>query len=798
MTDTPKLPPQNIEAEQSFLGACILDAKFVFQKCMIHPEDFYKDAHKRIFTAIQSIYSRGDTVDLVVLGAELKSAGYVESCGGMSYLALLVTNTPTAANCRSHEKIILNLSQQRNLIHKATSIISRAYEGEDSDKLIYEMRMDLSKLQHGDSEVLVTHQEIILQTMDFIEKRSSKQGELSGMPTGFKDMDILTDGWQPSELIIIAGRPGMGKASHLDAKILTISGWSLMRDIKIGDMVAGAHGEFNKVLGVYPQGMKEIYEVVLNDGGKTKCCSEHLWLTKTRKNRKSKANGSVKSLKDIMKSIKVNKDNRLNHSIPYVQPINFIKLELPINPYIMGIYLGDGTSNKHVRIHNPEVDILDKVGKLLPDTDCFGENMRIGRSIKRKIRCKQPSSVKQYLAKMGLLSKTLDKKFIPKDYLLSDIHDRVLLLQGLCDSDGYVCDGGGGLIEYSTESFQLTEDIKFLVGTLGGRCTFRKIKTYYTKNRKIIYTGIAYRGMISFTNDIVPVSSKKHLLKWKPPTRCLERFIKEVNRVGMAECQCILVDSPEHLYVTDDFIITHNTALLSAFAHAPAARGFPVGQIHLEMGKTQLGVRAVAEQSGIPIRRLRTGSIEDKHWGVIAQACGYLSTLPIYSAFSSYSDVQISRTIDDMALDKKCKLIGIDYLQLAKTSSQRHGMSREQEISSISRMLKQKAKEYEIPIIALCSLNRQCEARPDKRPILSDLRESGAIEQDADVVGFIYRDELYNKDTEDKGIAEVIFRKGRMMELDTIRLQWDGSITTYRDLILNQGQNIEERRYPEK
>jgi replicative DNA helicase len=216
-------------------------------------------------------------------------------------------------------------------------------------------------------------------------------------------------------------------------------------------------------------------------------------------------------------------------------------------------------------------------------------------------------------------------------------------------------------------------------------------------------------------------------------------------------------------------------------AKGAAKAGHAVGMIHLEMGKSQLGMRSISGKSGIPLNNLRRGRVRDHEWDRISNACGELARLQVFLDFSATTDRAIAKTIDNMVFDKGCEIIVIDYIQLATTEDST-GRNREQEVSAISRMLKLKAKEHHIPVIALAQLNRQCELRQDKRPMTADLRESGALEQDADIIAFLYIDEKYNPATIDKGIAEVIFRKGRMIELDTVKLQWDGPTTTYRDL----------------
>ena len=196
-------------------------------------------------------------------------------------------------------------------------------------------------------------------------------------------------------------------------------------------------------------------------------------------------------------------------------------------------------------------------------------------------------------------------------------------------------------------------------------------------------------------------------------------------------------------------------------------------------------MRFLSGMARIDAKRLKIGRIADREWGRLAQAADQLSKSKVFiddSGDLTVMDVR-SRCRRLVAVEKRVDLIVIDYLQLMKGSkaASKDG-SREREISEISRNLKNLAKELKVPIIALSQLNRGLENRPNKRPMLSDLRESGAIEQDADMVCFIYRDEVYNKDTEDKGVAELIVGKHRAGETATIRLAWLSEYTLFANL----------------
>jgi replicative DNA helicase len=206
----------------------------------------------------------------------------------------------------------------------------------------------------------------------------------------------------------------------------------------------------------------------------------------------------------------------------------------------------------------------------------------------------------------------------------------------------------------------------------------------------------------------------------------------------------------------------------------------------LEMGKEELGFKMLSGMSRIDSKRLKVGRMLDRDWQRLAQAADSLSKSKIFiddSGDLTVMDVR-ARCRRLLAQEKRLDLIVIDYLQLMKGSraASKGDGSREREISEISRNLKTIAKELKVPVIALSQLNRGVESRPNKRPMLSDLRESGAIEQDADIVAFIYRDEVYNKETEDKGVAELIIAKHRAGETDTVRLAWLAEYTLFANL----------------
>lgn len=221
---------------------------------------------------------------------------------------------------------------------------------------------------------------------------------------------------------------------------------------------------------------------------------------------------------------------------------------------------------------------------------------------------------------------------------------------------------------------------------------------------------------------------------------------------------------------------------LNIAANAALRGNAPVAIFSLEMSKDQLVNRILCSEAMVDSNKVRTGKLDEDDWVKLAGAIGPLSESEIYiDDTPGISVMEIRTKCRKLKIEKDIGLVVIDYLQLVQGSNKRAG-SREQEISEISRSLKILAKEINVPVIALSQLSRAVEQRPDHRPMLSDLRESGAIEQDADIVMFLYRDDYYNKESEKKDIAEVIIAKQRGGSTGTVELLWMGNYTKFVNL----------------
>src|SRR5262249_31084187 len=221
--------------------------------------------------------------------------------------------------------------------------------------------------------------------------------------------------------------------------------------------------------------------------------------------------------------------------------------------------------------------------------------------------------------------------------------------------------------------------------------------------------------------------------------------------------------------------------------------GNKVAFFALEMSKEQLVQRLLSIESGVDQQRLRTGLIYDEEWEHISRAIGVLSQTEIYiDDTAGISTMEMRSKARRLAAERGIDLVIVDYLQLMQGHVGGRNENRVQEISEISRSLKALARELNVPVLALSQLSRAVEGRQSKVPQLSDLRESGSIEQDADVVMFIYREDIYNPDSERKNIADIIIAKHRNGPVGEISLYFQASQTRFRDLEETQPSATEE------
>ena len=359
------------------------------------------------------------------------------------------------------------------------------------------------------------------------------------------------------------GPPGSGKAQPLYSKIKIPNGWTTMGDIKLGEKVCTPDGKISNVIGLFPQGKKDIYRIHFKDGRYSDCCKDHLWKVY---NKEWKLKWKILSLKQINDYITTYKGKLY---IPLNNCVYGHKQKLQIDPYVMGSLIANGHMKNDVRISSSNNNFINKFKnklienyKLRQDSDNDYTIVRENKSNKGHY-FKKGNYINYYkivLDELGLLGKLSPKKFIPKIYLESSYEQRLQLLNGLIDNDGYVSKHSN--IEYYTSSYKLAIDFQYLIWSIGGICNITEKLPKYKYKNQIKYGKKAYRCHIKFQHPSLLITTKfKNRLK-DNLTIQLKNQIISIEQIGKEECQCILIDHPDHLYITDNFVSTHNTCLV--------------------------------------------------------------------------------------------------------------------------------------------------------------------------------------------------------------------------------------------
>jgi phosphate starvation-inducible protein PhoH len=390
----------------------------------------------------------------------------------------------------------------------------------------------------------------------------------------------LFDSYSEGKNIIAYGSAGTGKAQPIYSKILTPSGWVTMGNISIGDDIITPDGYTSKVLNVYPQGEKDIYEITFHDGSKTRACKEHLWECYYPNNWNYRKGSTKKivtteTLFDFIKYKNTNliKQN-VNISIDLITPKETCDIELPLNPYLLGVLIGDGciTQNTPI-ITNSNEELLNGIRNILKE-EHIGCNLNKIKSAKYdyfivdnekrfNIKGSRTSNrITKLLKQLNLHGKKSYEKSIPAVYMNSSISQKLELIRGLFDTDGTVgTKQKHGGVTYTSTSYELIQQVQELIWSIGGLATIKKRITNYT------YNNIKKQGRASYTLHVKTRNNKNLFSITEKKDRCKDTFDKlqyrrkiiDVSYIGKEEAKCILIDDPNHLYITDDYIITHNT-----------------------------------------------------------------------------------------------------------------------------------------------------------------------------------------------------------------------------------------------
>ncbi|MFO1313452.1 MAG: replicative DNA helicase [Burkholderiales bacterium] len=729
-----KLPPHSIEAEQSILGGLLLDNEAADKiGDLVGEDDFYSDAHRVIYRHVLGLIGDGKPVDVVTLSEALGSAQKLDYVGGLAYLGALVNNVPTAANIRHYAQIVRERSILRQLAGTASEIAELAYNpmGRNARSVLDEAEAKVLHIAEQGSRGQRTFtplKDLLVSAVDRIETLYNRDNpsDVTGVATGFTDLDRETAGLQPGDLVIVAGRPSMGKAQPLDARVLTTGGWKAMGEIAVGDAVASVDGNASVVTGVFPQGEREVFKVTFSDGRSTEACAEHLW----RVHYRDWPEPRVMSTAEVARKLtRARYRGRLWIDMPSGDWGS--REALPVDPWILGALLGDGSfCGTRVALSTSVDEMLVRLRERLPEAlevhAAGGVDYRIvqrGGAHAKGVAGVRTNPIMAALAGLGLRGLLSHEKFIPQVYLESDRRTRLDVLRGLLDTDGGV--ERFGTIRFSTSSQRLARDVVALARSLGGWCSMRTKRTTFT------HRGERRSGREAFVLTITHPEPRSLFLLSDKQLRAPERLQRRkkpvfvsIEPAGRKATQCIAVSHPSRLYVTDDHVVTHNTALaLNIGEHVAIDLKLPVVVFSMEMGASQLAMRMIGSVGRLDQHKLRTGRLAPDDWERLSTALGRLSEAPmLIDETPALNAIEVrSRARRLQKQYGQLGLVILDYLQLMQAQSA--GENRATEISEISRSLKALAKELKVPVIALSQLNRSLEQRPNKRPVMSDLRE---------------------------------------------------------------------------
>ena len=369
---------------------------------------------------------------------------------------------------------------------------------------------------------------------------------------------------------VLADDMGVGKAQPINCRVLTPTGWRTIGELCVDDEVMNPDGGVSRIVGVYPQGALPAFRVFFSDGSSTVCSDDHLWLVNSAVRKRRGSPPRVMRLAEIRERLQDAAGNA-RHYIPIAEPMRFgASREYRVDPYVLGCLLGDGglTTGSTIVFPSADEELVEELRRLAPTGTKVVEHRRYGYRIRMTANAGVAPRVRNVLRaalhEHGLVGRTSSEKFVPAEYLLGDVSQRLSLLQGLMDTDGSV--DARGHVEFYSSSQDLMDAVTFLVRSLGGtaRMNYRPAPRYrYKGEARVGKPG--YRVTVALPEQFNPFRLMRKASRYRGrPKYQPSRAIVDVVPLEPRKMRCIAVDAPNHLYVTDDFIVTHNTVQVIA------------------------------------------------------------------------------------------------------------------------------------------------------------------------------------------------------------------------------------------
>ncbi len=726
-----KLPPQVLELEESVLGALMIESDALNKVIdVLRPETFYKVAHQEIYQAIFELFSESEPIDMLTVSQQLRKKSKLELAGGPTYIMRLTTSVNSAANIEYHARIITEQAIKRELISIASEIHKEAFEDStDVFELLDSAEQKLFQISESNIRKNFSMMSPLVQrAIKEIESRKDLKDGLTGIPTGLTALDRLTAGWQKSDLVILAARPGMGKCLGKGTKVLMYDGeLKKVEDIQIGEQLMGDDSTPRRVLSL-ARGIEKMYWVRQNKGIDYRVNESHILSMKRSRNEGKYRHGEVIDipLKEYLEKSDKFKSNYKGFKVA----VRFPEQYTSIDPYFLGLWLGDGRSSD-VRIATTDIEVVNYLEE-------YAEELSLSlKAYHAPDKCpmyaitkdKENSSgnaLQSELRKLNLLN----NKHIPQHYLANSEAKRLALLAGLLDSDGYYAPDSNGY-EITLKNQALVQQVKFLADTLGFRTSLHsKMATI----KAIDYECEVFRVRIYGDVNKIPTRIERKQARDRKSLQSWQHTGIQVIYDKIDEYYGFVIDG-NHRFLLEDMTVTHNTAFsLSVVRNAAVDFGHPVAFFSLEMSEMQLVNRLISAEAELESDKIKRGNLAEHEWTQLYHKTSKISEAPIFiDDTPGLSVLELRAKCRRLKAQHDIQLIIVDYLQLMTANVGKGGQgNREQEIALISRSLKNIAKELNVPVIALSQLSRAVETRGgDKRPQLSDLRESGCITGDS-------------------------------------------------------------------
>lgn len=815
-----RVPPHSLEAEQAVLGSMLIERPALEKGAeILKPEDFYRDAHRYIFEAMLALAERDEPADMITLSNELKSRGQYDVVGGHIYLLNLMEAPSTAANIDYYAHVVEEKAILRRLLDAGTRIQGLAYSNDYDavdDVVDQAERMVFEVGQRRMGQFFYHLRPLLDEELDRIEKRYENKSITTGRMTPFDDLNYKTAGLHPSDLIIVAARPGMGKC---------LSARTLVDDPASGERLTieeAVQRKLPAILGVseagcvrpaaisdwIDSGIKPCYRVRTRTGREVEVTGHHPFLTVL----------GWKPLHDL----------RVGDSIAVPRAVPTFgddESEPDTRVRLLAYYIAEGGLTQTCpRFTNTDPILVNDFKSIIAEQfpECKIRQYGIDYAVAKTQRSSCDNPVTAWLRAFGLMGKSAEEKHFPASVWLWSRPKLALFVRTLFSCDGTIYSMAGyPRIECAVASERLARDVQHALTRFGIVSKFwrksercwrveitepESVATYQCeigwmgeKAERFPAARVARRSIVGHapkpiweivrqaaaakqwslsemarragekvsdgynphTNRSLPSSRLRRyarvlentdLLRASSPDLYWDEIVA-IESLGEQQVYDLTVPDGANFIAQD--ICVHNTTLAVQIAQFISLQDkVPVALFSLEMSKEQLVTRMICSEAKVDAHRLRTGYLQTDDWQRVGEGISRLAEAPIY--IDDTPDVSV------MEMRAKCRrlkaeqglgLIMIDYLQLMR--SHKKTDNRTQEISEIARGCKQLARELKVPVIALSQLSRAVESRPDKRPLLSDLRESGSIEAEADIVMFIYRDAYYKMKEAGEGGEEM-------------------------------------------